>query len=115
MARSNTSFQNFGEGGSGGDDEDIESAGVESEEGEGQLVDLSGYDENASQYPTLARGKYDAELIEMEYGQSQRSGNNMWTTIWEVLDPKLADKNGKQPRLYFHLTFTEGGLPRIKR
>jgi hypothetical protein len=114
---SSSAFENFGAGSTEGTDEEdgsFSSAEVEYEGGEGMLVDLSGTDENMT-YPVQPRGIYDAELMEMDYGQSQRSGNNMWTTIWELLDDRLVNDRGQRPRQYLHLTFTEGGLPRVKR
>jgi len=107
MARAQNQFEE----GEGGFDDDSE--GVHMEDGDGMTVDLSGTDENIT-YPITPRGVYEAELMEMEFGQSQRSGNNMWTCIWELTDPNLAH-NGKQPRQWLHLTFNDGGLPRVKR
>jgi len=113
MAKSKSEFEEFGEGDDAGGGE---SAGVDMEAGGGMLVDLSGTSENV-EYKTLPRGIYDAELVELEYGQSQRSGNNMWTTVWELTDEHqdLFDEKGKPPRLWVHLTFNDGGLPRVKR
>ena len=92
-----------------------ESAGVDYEDGEGMVVDLSGTSETID-YPVTPRGIYDAELVELEYGRSQRSNNPMWTTIWELTDEKLTnEKTGNQPRMWMHLTFNEGGMPRVKR
>lgn len=96
-----------------GRDED-ESAGIEIEDGDGMVVDLSQTDENVK-YPVIPKGIYDAELVELEYGRSQRSNNPMWTTIWELTDEKVANDKGQQPRMWMHLTFNEGGMPRVKR
>lgn len=115
QANADTDFSSF-EGGKtgGGGNPDDESAGVDYEDGEGMMVDMGAVGDVAK-YPVHPRGIYEAELIEMEYGQSQRSGNNMWTTIWELTDPKLADDKGKRPRQWVHLTFNDGGLPRVKQ
>jgi hypothetical protein len=97
------------------------SAEMDIEEGEGQYVDFSDVDENASEYPVYPRGIYSAELVEMEYGKSQRSGNNMWTTIWEFDVPEdVATKAGQKdlnvrPRAWVHLTFTDAGQSRVKK
>lgn len=112
MARSRFAEESAGVDSGAGDDE--ESAGVEMEDGKG-LVDLSTTDESAADYPVIKRGIYDAELIEMEYGRSQRSNNRMWTTVWELTDESLQDAKGNAPRMWLHLTFNEGGMPRVKR
>jgi hypothetical protein len=39
----------------------------------------------------------------------------MWTTIWELDSEEFADEKGNRSRQWMHLTFTDGGLPRIKR
>ncbi len=100
------------EGFEGGDPD--ESAEIELEEGEG-LVDLSSTDDSGADYPVTPRGIYEAELLEMEYGRSQRSNNRMWTTVWELTEEKLQDAKGRAPRQWLHLTFNEGGMPRVKR
>lgn len=115
MAKGSTAFSQFSEGGDSGEEAE-DSTGIETEEGEGQLVDLSAVDENAGgNFPVLPRGNYDAEILEMEYGQSQRSGNNMWTIVWQLTDEKFANADGKMPRQWLYLTFNEGGTPRVKR
>jgi hypothetical protein len=109
----NNEFSSFEGGSQGAEGEGDDSAEVEYEAGEGMLVDLSDTSDTIT-YPVHPRGIYDAEIFSMEYGQSQRSGNNMWTVVWELTDPKLA-VNDKQPRQWLHLTFDGGGLPRVKR
>jgi hypothetical protein len=102
-------------------EDDDNSAGMEIEEGEGEFVDLSNTDDSAPQYPVYPRGLYEAEMVEMEYGQSQRSGNNMWTTQWELdipenVQPIKGKKDpDRRPRQWLHLTFTDGGMTRVKR
>jgi hypothetical protein len=116
QARRSSGFDSFEDpginpGASPGDD----SAEVEYEEGDGMVVDLSDTSDKI-EYPVLPRGIYDAELVTMEYTQSQRSGNNMWACQVELTDPALLEKNnGKAPKLYHHLVFTEGGMPRVKQ
>jgi hypothetical protein len=115
MAQTSDGFSSFETNNKGVDpDSGDSSAEMEYEEGEGLLVDLSGTTED-TRYPVIPRGIYDAELLEMEYGRSQRSNNPMWTTIWELTSDKLANKDGQQPRVWLHLTFSDGGLPRVKR
>jgi hypothetical protein len=91
-----------------------DSAEMQFEQGEGLVIDLSSTDENIK-YPVHPKGVYDAEMTEMDYTRSQSSNSPMWVTIWELTDEKLADERGRQPRVWLHLTFNEGGLPRVKR
>lgn len=86
-----------------------EGSGMSTEDSGGMSVDLSGTDENA-QVEAMPRGIYPVVLDQLDYGQSQRSGNNMWTWIWEVSDGEYAGR-----KLWLHTTFTEAGLPRVKR
>jgi hypothetical protein len=113
--RGGSEFENFEGGAAGGGEIGDDSAEVEYEDGEGYTVDLSETPDSV-EYPVYPRGIYSAELAEMTYGQSQRSGNNMWTCILELTDPALAEQNkGRAPRQWLHLTFNDGGLPRVKQ
>jgi hypothetical protein len=83
---------------------------METEAGEG-MVDLSGVDPNAGP-PVAPRGTYDAFLCEMVYGQSQRSGNNMWTMKFE-LDTSAGEFAGM--KCWHYATFTPESFPAVKR
>src|ERR1700743_994297 len=90
-------FTSFGSG----DDGDLSE-----EDGEG-LTDLSGVSEQ--EYVPVPRGMYDVEIASMEAGKSNRSGNKMWTIVWETLEEVDSGKGKPAKRKFFyHLTFNEG-------
>lgn len=76
---------------------------------ESGLVDLSGVDENGK-FEVIPRGTYNAEVANVEYGISQGKGNKMWT--WQL---ELTDEPYQGRKLFYHTTFNEGGLPRVKK
>ena len=74
------------------------------------LVDFSGVDENQTQ-PQIPRGVHAAVIEEMTFGNSQSSGNPMWTVKFEITE----EGEFKGSTLYFFLPFTPKMLPRIKK
>jgi hypothetical protein len=86
-----------------------EEAELDEEDSEGIEVDLGSVDEMGN-FRALPGGIYDVELVQLDYGQSQRSGNNMWTAQLSVMNGDYKDS-----KFFYHLVFTEGGLPRVKR
>jgi hypothetical protein len=86
-----------------------EAEGVDTEEGEGIVVDLGGVNE-AGNFVAMPRGLYDVTVAQLDYGKSQRSNNPMWTWIFEI---DGGEYNGR--KLFYHTVFNEGGLPRVKR
>lgn len=95
----------------GGFDPDNPFAGAAATSDLDSLVfDLTSVDENA-QGALLPPGIYDAIVDDCEFKKAQSSGNNMLAWIFEVIDP-----NTNKPRkLYFFTSFTDGGMPRVKR
>jgi len=83
-----------------GDEDDVE----------GLVVDLSGVDENTGEYAPIPRGIYPVVLHDLTYDISQRSGNPMWTWVWEVEEGEYQGR-----RLWYHTTFTPEGIPRVKQ
>jgi hypothetical protein len=77
---------------------------------EGFTVDLSDTDENASGFVAIPRGMYPAIIDDCTYGLSQRSGNPMWTIVWEIESGEFAGR-----KLFFHLPFTPNMKPRVKK
>lgn len=86
-----------------------ETGDMQTEGGQGTVVDLSGV---STKYVPIPRGTYDAEVDNMEFTHSQRSGNPMWTVTLVV---RSEDDKIDGRKLFTHLTFNEGGLPRVKR
>jgi len=86
-----------------------EASGMSSEASDGLTVDLSSTDEKGN-FEALPRGIYDVTVAQLDFGQSQRSGNNMWTWIFEIEDGEFAGR-----KLFYHTVFNEGGMPRVKR
>jgi hypothetical protein len=84
---------------------------AETEDGEGLVVDLSGTSEQ--EFPVLPDGIYEANVFSLEYGKSQRSGNWMWTWVFEIEGYEDEKVNGR--RQYYYTTFNEGGLSRVKK
>jgi len=85
-------------------------ATMETEDGEGMIVDLGGVNENAG-YEPAPRGVYDCIVENLEYGKSQRSGNKMWSWTLAVESGEFAGKK----KFFYHTTFNEGGMPRVKK
>jgi hypothetical protein len=84
---------------------------VMEEGGEGNtVIDLTQVPEGGG-FETVPRGMYPCELVEVEYGLSQRSGNPMWTTVWEVEQGhEYAER-----RFWFHVVLTPKQFPRVVR
>lgn len=90
-------------------EDSFEEGGSMSEESGAGMIDLSGVSDEGGFTP-VPRGIYPVSLDELNYGQSQSSGNNMWTWIFEIESGEF-----KGRKFFYHTTFTEGGLPRVKR
>lgn len=90
-------------------DNETEGVDLGGDDEEGLVVDMTDVDEDV-QYENVPRGIYPVVLQDLEFGFSQRSGNPMWTWVWEV---EGGDYDGR--RFWFHTTFNEGGIPRCKR
>jgi hypothetical protein len=84
-------------------------ADVETESGEGIVVDLGGVNETGN-FVAMPRGLYDVTVAQLDYSRSQRSNNPMWTWIFEI---DGGEYNGRKH--FYHTVFNEGGLPRVKR
>jgi hypothetical protein len=87
-------------------------AAAENEGGGGAfMVDFSTVGDEKP-FQVIPRGVYDAEVDEVTYGQSQTSGNNMWT-----LKLALADTAGEFAgrKVFFHMPFVESMQPRNKK
>jgi hypothetical protein len=84
----------FGGGDGGGDDENEE-------------VDLS--QTGTGGFELIPRGIYNAIVDEVEYTTSSK-GNKMWSWVFEIQDEPYDRR-----KLFFHTTFNEGGLPRVKQ
>jgi hypothetical protein len=84
-------------------------AEIETEENTGSMVDMSGVDA-AKQYENVPPGVYPVEIEELEFGQSQSKGNNMWTIRLRITEGEQENRV-----LYYFAVFTEGGIPRAKR
>ena len=89
-----------------------ETAAVDFGEGasEGQLVDLSGVDD-FGEIPVMPRGMYGCSIENLTYGLSQNSGKPMWNVTLEVTQ----DGEYLKRKLFTHISFSEGALPRTKR
>jgi hypothetical protein len=89
-----------------------ESAGMQSEEGDGTLmVNLGDVDEKGN-FQAAPRGLYDCVVAQLDFALSQSSGNPMWTWVFEVEDTNAEFKGRK---FFYHTVFNEGGMPRVKR
>jgi Protein of unknown function (DUF669) len=91
------------------DDADDNTVNFASGGDDSEVVDLGGVDENG-QYPVIPKGDYVATVDEVEYGISQSKGNKMWTWRFKI---EGGDHDGRT--LFYHTTFTEQGLPRVKQ
>jgi hypothetical protein len=98
------------EGGFGGGDGTVNFGGgqVDTEDGDGMVVDLTNTGEGG--YAAMPAGIYDVTVASLEFGTSQRSGNKMWTWQFEVEGGEFAGR-----KLFYHTVFSEGGMPRVKR
>ena len=83
---------------------------VETEGGDGLVIDLSETTEGAG-FEAVPVGVYDVFVESLEFGASQRSGNKMWTWTFQV----EGDGEFRNRKFFYHTTFNEGGLPRLKR
>jgi hypothetical protein len=81
----------------------------EDTESDAALVDMSGVSDEGT-FECLPRGIYPCLVDEVTYGQSQRSGNNMWTWVFEVEEGDYAGR-----KLFFHTPFVETTMPRLKK
>jgi hypothetical protein len=88
---------------------EADDANVETEDGNGIVVDLGGVNEEGN-FVAMPRGLYDVTVVQLDFGKSQRSNNPMWTWVFEVDGGEF---NGR--KLFYHTVFNEGGLPRVKR
>lgn len=75
---------------------------------EAALVDLSNVGDGG--FECLPRGIYDCIVDECTYGNSQRSGNPMWTWVFEVSGGDYAGR-----KLFYHTPFMESTMPRVKK
>jgi hypothetical protein len=82
---------------------------VEDGNDDAALVDLSGVGDSAG-FECLPRGLYEVLVDECTYGNSQRSGNPMWTWVFEVADGDYAGR-----KLFYHTPFMESTMPRVKK
>jgi len=91
---------------------DPDSVGLPATEGGvgDEVLDLSGYDENAGP-PPLAPGVYDARVDNAEWGISQSGGNPMITWTFVVQD----HESGRERRVWHYSVLTEDHLGRLKR
>lgn len=79
------------------------------EEGGGMMVDLSGVDPDKGM-EVLPRGIYPCVIHDCTYGNSQSSGNPMWTWVLEVESGEYQKR-----KLYFHLPFMDSMRARLKK
>jgi hypothetical protein len=86
-------------------------AAMMEEGGEGsQVIDLSEVPEGGG-FEVVPRGMYPCELAEITFGNSQRSGNPMWTTVWRVEEGhEYADR-----QFWYHVVLTPKQFPRVKQ
>jgi hypothetical protein len=83
----------------------------EGQDGDALVIDMSGVDENAGGFTVMPRGTYPCFVDDLTYGNSQSSGNPMWTWVFEVEDGhEFAGR-----KLFFHTPFVENMLPRVKK
>jgi len=78
-------------------------------EGEALVVDMGGVDEEGT-FEVLPRAIYPASVSNLTFDYSQNAGNPMWTWELEIDGGEYAGR-----KFYYHTTFTEGGVPRVKR
>jgi hypothetical protein len=96
------------------DGDGFEGVGFEGGDGDGDsegglLVDMSGVDENADDFPAIPRGMYASELDQLEYTTSSK-GNKMWTTRWRI---EGGEYDGRT--VFYHVVFNEKMLKRAKQ
>ena len=84
--------------------------GEDSGEGGGLTVNLSDVNEDGN-FVCLPRGVYPCVLEELNFEYSQAKNNPMWTWIWAIED----NHEHKGRKFFYHTTFNEGGLPRVKK
>lgn len=75
-----------------------------------QMIDMSDVPDDAGGFEVLPRGIYDVIVDDVTYGISQRSGNPMWTWVFE-----LESGDYKNRKLFFHTVLTPAQLPRAKK
>lgn len=92
---------NFATGGGEGSFED---------NGEGFVIDMSGVDENAADFPVLPRGLYPAIVEQLDFGPSKNSGNPMWSWRFEISEGEYAGQ-----KLFYYSVLTAEQLPRLKK
>lgn len=80
----------------------------EGEEGGVGMVDLNAVDDSGK-FVAVPRGTYECEVSNLTYEQSSK-GNWMWSWELTVIDGEYANR-----KFFYHTTFNEGGLPRVKR
>lgn len=91
-------------------DAEMDLSGGSENNDDGMVFNLDDVDENAGIRP-LPPGVYDAVVDGIEYSRSQRSNNPMWTWTFRVEDPET----NRERTLFFHTTFTEDGIGRVKK
>lgn len=79
------------------------------EDGDGFVVDFTNVSEDAG-FAVLPRGIYDAQVDDLVFGNSQNSGNPMWTLKFEVEGGEFAKR-----KLFFHMVFAATSMPRTKK
>ena len=107
MAKKNAAAEDLG-----ADEAQAETEGMtfgDDNEGEGNVVDLSGVSERGN-FAAIPRGNYPVVVSELTYDTSQRSGNKMWTWILEIESGEYAGR-----KLYYHTVFVAESLPRVKQ
>lgn len=87
-----------------------EAALFEGDGSDGFELDLNDVDENAGGFTAIPRGNYQAIVDDVIYGNSQRSGNPMWTWTFEVCEGEYTGR-----KLFFHSPFTPNMISRVKR
>lgn len=82
------------------------------EEGGALVVNMNDVDEQGK-FVAIPRGMYDCTVTGLNFEHSQSKGNPMWTWELEVMAEYHPDQASR--KLFYHTTFNEGGLPRVKR
>jgi len=85
-----------------------ETQGVDFEDGESLVVDLSGVEEDGG-FEVLPKGVYDAAVETCEFKHS-KTGNPMWALKMVVEDGDYAGR-----KLFTHLIFSEKMMGRTKK
>ena len=86
-----------------------EAASASEGEGDSFVVDFTNVGDQPG-FAVIPRGIYDAQVDDCVFGNSQNSGNPMWTMKFEIEGGEFNKR-----KLFFHMVFAASSMPRTKK